>query len=136
LHKSSRNECRGGNDTIHRYPFPNEGRLTKILCITEEVFKNLKVALAEFGLKPKLAQLEPKTSFRQKLIKKEPLLASRSDDYKPFGYKCTSSFEPTNSVYTRYRSGPFWTSCNLKAWFKEQASYEDYRYIKSYSVEF
>jgi len=39
-----------GNDTIDRYPLPYEGRLTKIICITKEVFEKLKAAWAAVDL--------------------------------------------------------------------------------------
>jgi hypothetical protein len=122
-----------GNDTIHRYPLPYEGRITKILCITKEVFENLKATLAEFGLKPKPAQLKPKTSSQQKTPKKQPLVASRDNDLKPDKDKCIISFEPSNIIYTRDSS--FWRLRNLKAWFKEQGSYEDTRYLEYYPVK-
>jgi len=122
-----------GNDTIHRYPLPHEGRLKKLLCITKEVFKKLKAALAEFGIRPKPASSKPKTSFRQKALKKEPLAAPRNNNHKPGRDRCIRSFEPSNILYTRASS--FWRLRRLEAWFKEQASYEDLRYLKPYSVE-
>jgi hypothetical protein len=115
-----------GNDTIDRYPLPHEGRLKKILCISKEVFKELKAALAEFGFKPK-------TSFRQKLPKKEPLSIARSDDRKSDKDECIGSFEPSNILETR--NSLFWRLRNLNAWFKEQESYEDSRYVKSHRIK-
>ena len=122
-----------GNDTIDRYPLPYEGKLTKLLCISKEVFEKLKAALGEFGLKPKLASPKPKTSFRQKLSRKELLGGSKNDDLKPGRDKYTGSFEPSNILNTRNSS--FWRLRNLEAWFKEQESYEDPRYLKAYSIE-
>jgi len=122
-----------GNDTIDRYPPAYEGRLTKLLCISKEIFKKLKAALAEFGLRPKPALPEPKTPFRQKLPKKEPLGGSRNNDLKPNRDKCISSFEPSNILNTR--NSHLWRLRNLDNWFKEQESYEDPRYLKYYSVE-
>lgn len=122
-----------GNDTIDRYPLSHEGRLTKILCITKEVFKNLKAALAEFEFKLKSAQLKPKTSFRQKASKKELLRGTRNDDHKSDGDKCIGSFEPSNIFNTRFSH--LWRLRRLTAWFKEQEAYEDLRYIKAYSIE-
>ena len=119
-----------GNDTIDRYPLPYKGKLTKLLCISREVFEKLKKALAEFELKPKLASSNPKTSFRQKPFKKEHPSGSRNNDLKSARDKCIGSFEPSNILNTR--NSVFWRLRNLKAWFKEQASYEDLRYIKSY----
>jgi len=89
--------------------------------------------LDEFDIKPKPASSEPKTPFRKKLSKKEPLRDSRNNDLKSDRDKCISSFEPSNIFNTRNSS--FWRLRNLKAWFKEQASYEDLRYIKSYSTK-
>ena len=121
-----------GNDTIDRYPLPYEGRLTKILCITKEVFKNLKATLAEFRLKPKPTLFKPKTSFRQKVSKKEPLAGSRNNDLKPIRDKCIDSFEPSD-LFTN-KSSSFWRGRNLKDWFKEQESYEDARYLEYYPL--
>ena len=123
-----------GNDTIDRYPPALEGKLTKILCITKEVFKELKATLAEFRFKPKPASPKPKTPFRQKPLEKQTLRESKNDNHNPERDKCIASFEPTNSVYTRYRKGPVWTSRNLKSWFKEQESYEDPRYLEYYPL--
>jgi hypothetical protein len=125
--------CVIGNDTIHRYPLSYEGRLTKILCITKEAFKNLKAVSAEFEFKPRSAQLKPKTSFQQKRSKKEPLAGPRNGDLKTDEDKYTGSFEPSNIFCTRESS--FWRLRNFKTWFKEQGSYEDLRYIKSYSIK-
>ena len=116
-----------------RYPLPYEGNLTKLLCISKEVFKKLKADLAEFGLGQKPASPKPKTPFRQKLPKKEPLGDSKSDDLKPDRDKCIGSFEPSNIFNTRNSS--FWRLRNLRAWFKEQESYEDCRYLKAYKIE-
>jgi hypothetical protein len=87
--------------------------------------------LDEFGIKPKPASPGPKTPFQKKLPKKVSLRSSRNEDLEPGKYKCISSFEPSNIFNTRDSS--FWRLRNLKAWFKEQESYEDLRYIKSYS---
>jgi len=89
--------------------------------------------LAEFGFKPKPAHLKPKTYFSKKLPKKEPLLAPRNGNHKPDRNKCIGSFEPSNILYTR--SSDFWRLRNLNAWFKEQESYEDSRYLKPHSIE-
>ena len=122
-----------GNDTIDRYPLPYEGKLTKLLCISKEVFKNLNAALDEFGLKPKPAPSKSKTSFRQKLPKKEPLRSSRSDDLKPDRNKCAGCFEPSNIF--NIQSSRLWRLRNLSAWFKEQESYEDLRYLEYYAIK-
>jgi len=121
-----------GNDTIDPYPLPYEGKLTKVLCISREIFKKLKAALDEFDLSPKLASPKPKTPSRQKTSKKEPLESPRNGDLKP-NNNYTSSYEPSNILNTRFSS--LWRAQNLNAWFKEQESYEDVRYIKSYSTK-
>ena len=122
-----------GNDTIDRYPLPYRGKLRKLLCISKEVFEKLKAALDELGLKPKLAPPKPKTSFRQKLSRKELLGGSKNDDLKPGRDKYTGSFEPSNILNTRNSS--FWRLRNLEAWFKEQESYEDLRYLECYQIK-
>ncbi len=122
-----------GNDTIDRYPLPYGGKLTKLLCISKEVFKKLKAALDEFGLGPKPASPKLKTSFRQRLPKKEPLESPKDDDIKTDRDKCLGSFEPSNIF--NIQNSHLWRLRNLKAWFKEQESYEDLRYLRYYSIE-
>jgi len=122
-----------GNDTIDPYPLAYEGKLRKILCISKEVFKNLRATLAELRLKPKIATSKPKTPFRQKPLKKEPVGNSRNGDHKASSDKCTGSFEPSNIFNTRYSD--FWRFRNLNVWFREQESYEDSRYLKAYPIE-
>jgi hypothetical protein len=131
---SSKSFKQNGNDTIDRYPLSYEGKLKKILCVTEEVFKNLRAALVEFGLRPKNALPKTKLPFQQKPLQKRPLGCPRSANLKPEGNKCIGSFEPSD-LFTN-KSSSFWREQNLKAWFKEQRSYEDFRYIKAYAVEF
>jgi len=89
--------------------------------------------LVEFGLGLKPAHLKPKTPFQQKILKKEPLENHRNGDFKTAKDKYIGSFEPSNILYTRASS--FWRLRNLTAWFKEQESYEDQRYLEAYSVE-
>ncbi|MCK4308075.1 hypothetical protein KAW50_07630 [candidate division WOR-3 bacterium] len=122
-----------GNGTIDRYPLPRKGKLRKIVCISKEVFKKLKVSLDGFTARPKPAPPKPKTPFRKKPPKKEALLNPRSNDLEPSKDKCTSSFEPSNIMNTRNSS--FWRLRNLNDWFKELESYEDPRYIKGYKVK-
>ena len=117
---------------MHRYPLPCEGKLIKVLCIGREIFKKLKAALNEFDLGSKPASPKPKTPLRQKVSKKEPLESPRNGNLKP-NNNYTGSYEPSNILNTRFSS--FWRAQNLKAWFKEQESYEDSRYLKFYSVE-
>jgi len=104
-----------------------------LLCISKEVFEKLKAVLAEFRIKPKPAQLKPKTSFQQKAYKKEPLATPRSNDLKPDKDKCIGSFEPSNIF--NIQSSSLWRLRRLKAWFKEQESYEDSRYLELYSIK-
>jgi len=89
--------------------------------------------LAEFKLKPKTGSVKPKTSFRQKRSKKEPRIDSRHNDHKPDEDKCISTFTPSNIFNIQHSS--LWRMRRLEAWFKEQESYTDARYIESYSVE-
>jgi hypothetical protein len=103
-----------------------------LLCISKELFEKLKAALEEFGLGPKPASPKLKTPFRQKVSRKEPLESSRNGDRKPDD-KYTGSYEPSNILNTR--NSDSWRLRNLNMWFKEQESYEDIRYIKSYSTE-
>jgi len=89
--------------------------------------------LDKFGLGQKPASPKPKTSFQQKLPKKEPLGDSKSDDLRPDREKCIGSFEPSNIF--NIQSSSLWRLRNLNAWFKEQESYEDSRYLKAYSIK-
>jgi hypothetical protein len=89
--------------------------------------------LNEFGLRSKIASPKPKTPFLQKFPKKERSTTPRNDDLNPDKDKCIGSFEPSN-IFNIHNSS-LWRLRNLKAWFKEQGSYEDPRYLKYYSVE-
>ena len=122
-----------GNDTIDRYPLPYEGELTKLLCISTERFKKLQAVLDEFGLRQKSTSPKPKTPLRQKLSEKDLPASPKNNDLELDRDKCTGSFEPSNIIYTR--NSFFWRLRNLNAWFKEQESYEDSRYIKAYKIE-
>jgi hypothetical protein len=104
-----------------------------LLCITKEVFEKLKAALAKFDLGQKTASPKPKTPFRQKPLKKEPLVGSRNNDHKPERDKCIGSFEPSNIF--NIQNSSLWRLRNLKAWFKEQESYEDLRYLECYQTK-
>jgi len=115
------------------YPLPYEGKLTKLLCISKELFEKLKAALDEFRLRVKPASPKPKTLFKQKLPRKEPLGRHRNGDLNLNRDKYISSFEPSNIFNTRNSS--FWRLRNLRAWFKEQESYEDLRYLESYKIK-
>ena len=124
---------KNGNDTIDRYPLPYKRKLEKLLCITKEVFEKLKAALAKFDLGQKTASPKPKTPFRQKPLRKEPLEYLKSDDLKLDRDKCIGSFEPSNIF--NIQSSSLWRSRNLEAWFKEQESYEDLRYLECYQIK-
>ena len=87
----------------------------------------------EFGIKSKPRSSKPKTPFRQKILKKASLRSPKNDDLIMNRDKWVSSFEPSNILDTR--NSFFWRLRNLKAWFKEQESYEDSRYIKTYKIE-
>jgi len=122
-----------GNDTIHRYPLPYEGKLTELLCISKAIFEKLKAALDKFGLRVKPASSKPKKPFQQKPHRKEPLGGHRNDDFKTAKDKSIGFFEPSNIF--NIQNSRLWRLRNLNAWFKEQESYEDSRYLKYYSVE-
>ncbi len=89
--------------------------------------------MGEFGLEQKSASLKPKTPFQQKFPKKDLIESSKSNDLKPDRDKYIGSYEPSNILNTQ--NSLFWRLRNLKAWFKEQESYEDLRYLKSYSIK-
>ncbi len=89
--------------------------------------------MAEFELEPKLTPPKPKTPFRKELSRKEPLEGPKNNDLKPNRDKCIGPFEPSNIF--NIQNSSLWRLRNLGAWFKEQESYEDSRYIKSYSIK-
>ena len=89
--------------------------------------------MAEFGLKPKIAAPKLKTPSWQKPLKKEPLGSPRNGNHRTGGDKCIGSFEPSNIFNTRYSD--FWRFRNLETWFREQASYEDTRYLECYQIK-
>ena len=122
-----------GNDTIDCYPLPYEEKLRKLLCISKEVFKKLKAAFDKSGLGQKPASVKPKTSSRQKLQRKKSIGSPRNDNLKPDRDKCIGSFEPSNIF--NIQNSQLWRLRNLKAWFKEQESYEDLRYLECYSIK-
>jgi len=93
----------------------------------------LKADLAGFGIRPKPGPSKPKTLFKQKPLKKEPLGSPRSNNLVRSRDKCIGSFEPSNIFNTRNSS--LWRLRNLETWFKEQKSYEDSRYIKEYQIK-
>jgi hypothetical protein len=105
----------------------------KILCISKEVFEKLRAALNEFGLRQKSAPPKPKIPFHQKLPESKPLRAPRRGDRNSRKDECTGSFEPS-SIFN-VRNSSLWRLRNLNTWFKEQASYEDLRYIKSHLIK-
>jgi hypothetical protein len=98
-----------------------------------EIFKRLKAALAEFGFGQKFTHPKRKQPLQQKLGKKEPQRTPKNNDLNSDKDKCTGFFEPSNIFNTR--NSFFWRLRSLKEWFKELESYEDLRYIKSYSKE-
>lgn len=89
--------------------------------------------MAEFGLESKVASSKPKISFRQKFSQKERLGDYKNYDLEVDRDKCIGSFEPSNIFNTRNSS--FWRLRNLGAWFKEQESYEDSRYLEYYQIK-
>ncbi len=98
-----------------------------------EIFERLKATLDEFGFGQKFAHPKLKKPLAQKLGKKEPQRTPKNNDLKSNRDKCIGSFEPSNIFNTR--NSFFWRLRNLKSWFREQESYEDLRYIESYSTE-
>ena len=107
-----------GNDTIDRYPLTYRRKLKKLLCISKEVFNKLKAALNEFGFRPKPASPKPKTPFRQKLSRKEPLRGAKNDDLKSDKDNYAGSFEPSNILDAR--NSLFWRLKQIRSFLALQ----------------
>ena len=109
---SSNNNQDVGNDTIHRYPLPYEGKLTKLLCISKERFEKLALATQEFLTKRHVLKNTPAPIQRIKPLPKAPAPSSRNikDTIYP-------EYTPTGIWQTRYSE--FWQWQRVSEWYRE-----------------
>ncbi len=99
-----------GNDTIDPYPLiPAEA--AKILCITDETFKNIQQAYQSFcrGLKGR----SPKKPLNLGPIKKSFLEQKQPNPKK----KYFSTYEPSPAIYVNNCDYRRW--CRVKEWFNQ-----------------
>ena len=106
-----------GNDTIDPYPLiPAEAM--KILCITDEAFKNIKEAYQAFcqGLRGRLPKrsLNPSPIRESLLVQKQPVLKK----------KHFSDYEPSKAIYLNECDYRRW--CRVSEWFNQYGSDSEY----------
>ncbi len=101
-----------GNDTIDRYPLPHKGKLTKLLCISKELFEKLAFATQEFFAKESILKNTPALIRRSKPLLKAPVTSLRN--IKKAGY---SAYTPTPIWQTRYSE--FWQWQRVNEWHRE-----------------
>ena len=101
-----------GNDTIHRYPLPYEGKLKKLLCIGKESFEKLTLSTRQFfSLKSALKDTARETRIIQAPPKVPvPYLA----DNRKAVY---SAYTPTKIWASRYSE--FWQWQRVSEWHRE-----------------
>ena len=101
-----------GNDTIDRYPLPYRGKLTKLLCISKELFEKLALAAQEFFAKESILKDTPALIRRSKPLLKAPVTSLRN--IEKAGY---SAYTPTPIWQTRYSE--FWQWQRVSEWYRE-----------------
>jgi hypothetical protein len=106
--KSRRKNGLSGNDTIHRYPLSCEGKLTKLLCISKEVFEKLTLTAREFFIKERI----PKSAPARIKPCKMPVLATRRK-----GKARYQEYTPTPIWYTR--CSEYWQWQRVSEWWRE-----------------
>jgi len=101
-----------GNDTIDRYPPTYEGRLTKLLCISKEVFEKLCLSAQEFYARQATVNNAPAWVQKTELLPKAPALPLHSS--KRANYP---EYAPTPIWQTRYSD--FWQWQRVSEWHRE-----------------
>ena len=101
-----------GNDTIHRYPLPYKGKLTKLLCISKENFEKLCLSAQEFYAQLAAVNNAPARVQRTELLCKAPALPLRH--IKRTNYP---EYAPTKIWQTRYSE--FWQWQRVSEWHRE-----------------
>ena len=101
-----------GNDTIHRYPLPYRGKLTKLLCISKETFEKLRLTTREFYTQQAVAKNIPARVQRTELLRKASALPLRCNEEARY-----SAYTPTKIWQTRYSE--LWQWQRVNDWYRE-----------------
>ena len=101
-----------GNDTIDRYPLPYGGKLTKILCISKELFEKLASEAREFLVKENAPKNIPVQAQRIKPLCKAPAQSLRNIEKTVY-----PEYSPTRIWQTRYSE--FWQWQRVSEWHRE-----------------
>jgi len=101
-----------GNDTIHHYPLPHRGKLTKLLCISKEIFEKLCLTTREFYARQVVLKNTPAQLRKIKALPKTPALPS------PDAKKAICpEYAPTKIWTTRHSE--FWQWQRVSEWHRE-----------------
>ena len=115
--KTRKNTFLNGNDTIDPYPLiPAEA--TKILCITDETFKNIKKAYQSFCRSFK--SQSPKRLLNSNPIKIK-LLKQKQPSLKK---KTFLNYEPSKAIYVNECDYRRW--CRVSEWFNQYGPDSEY----------
>jgi len=101
-----------GNDTIHRYPLPYEGKLTKLLCLSKERFEKLSLTAQEFSTKEKIFKNTPAQTQKIKPLCKASKLTLRGSEETKY-----SAYIPTPIWQTRYSE--LWQWQRVSEWYRK-----------------
>ena len=101
-----------GNDTIHHYPLPYKGKLTKLLCISKENFEKLCLSAHGFYAKQTAVNNAPVRVQRTGLLCKAPALPLCSIERISY-----PEYAPTKIWQTRYSE--FWQWQRVSEWHRE-----------------
>ena len=110
-----------GNDTIDRYPLFYERKLTKLLCISKELFEKLALATQEFFVKENILKNIPAQDQKAKSLRKAPIPSLPDSEKTRY-----SIYTPTPIWQTRYSE--FWQWQRVSEWYREYGQ-DDYRQI-------
>jgi hypothetical protein len=101
-----------GNDTIDRYPLPCRGRLTKLLCISKEIFERLRLTTREFYARQAIIKSTPARVQRTKALPKVSVLPSHDA-------KKTTCPEYTPTKIWATRDSALWQWRRAYEWWRE-----------------
>ena len=101
-----------GNDTIHHYPPTYEGKLTKLLCISKELFEKLRLTAQKFSVKENIFKNTPAQAQKIKSLPKAPAPFLRDSEEARY-----SVYAPTSIWQTRYSE--LWQWQRVSEWHHE-----------------
>ena len=101
-----------GNDTIDRYPLHYREKLAKLLCISKEIFKKLRLTTREFYTQQAIVKNAPTQAQRTKALHKTPALSS-------CGTKETTCLEYTPTNIWPTRDSTLWQWRRAYEWWHE-----------------